>query len=200
LCSQNNNLGAFKTACYKLIKIQDLRVKFYQYSSNPFLAQEILAASLPQKPFSGKRTAENQDAKPDIISAETLGIPEGCRVNIDLSNVTEIKINNFDYQLFNDNRITLSVRSKQVTASSLRFVMLRGHVTITAADGSCLESNYIKWDTEKQTFAVNGSYVLTSNGEKTVGKNICVGEKLKKAEEKYVSLDSKEKTRCFAKQ
>ena len=53
-------------------------------------------------------------------------------------------------------------------------ITLRGHVTITSAAGSTLESNYVKWDIKKQNFIVDGMYFLRRGESRIAGKGIRV--------------------------
>ena len=57
-------------------------------------------------------------------------------------------------------------------------LVLRGHVTITAADGSVLECNHALWDLNDDLFKVKGTYVLNRNGARTSDKNIDVDTQL----------------------
>ncbi len=174
-CSENNNFGFFKTALHKVVKIQDFELKFYKY--NP---DKVTSETTPDIFF------VSEDITSDTITLvknimRRLTIPEsGWRINnIDLSNVTEVRINNFDYQVFNNSNLLFATQSNRAIVSyDHSDVVLRGHAKITIADGSTLESNYIKWDVTKQRFSVNGVYVLNRRGVMTTGKGICVDAQL----------------------
>jgi lipopolysaccharide assembly outer membrane protein LptD (OstA) len=126
---------------------------------------------------------------------------DGWRVtNIDLSNVSEVRINNFDYQVFYEDDLFLSIQSKRAMASYKHSgIVLRGHVIIKTADGSTLESNYVKWDIENQHFTVNGIYVINRNGVKTTGRNISVDAQLNNVKGQNAKVKRKEAEKCFAK-
>jgi len=174
-CSENNNFGFFKTALHKVVKIQDFELKFYKY--NP---DKVTSETTPDIFF------VSEDLTSDTITLvknimRRLTTPEsGWRINdIDLGNVSEVRVNNFNYQVFHDGDLFFATQSNRAIASNKHSdVVLRGHAKITIADGSTLESNYVKWDVTKQHFSVNGVYVLNRRGIITTGKGICVDSQL----------------------
>lgn len=174
-CSENNKFGFFKTALHKVVKIQDLELKFYNY--NP---DRITEANTPDVFLFHQDITNDTRALVKGIMRRLSTFADGWRVNnIDLSNVTEVRINNFDYQVFNDGDLLFATQSKRAIVSHKHSeVVLRGHAKITIADGSTLESNHIKWDVKKQHFRVNGVYVLNRGGVMTTGKGICVDAQL----------------------
>jgi lipopolysaccharide assembly outer membrane protein LptD (OstA) len=120
---------------------------------------------------------------------------DGWRINIDLSNTSEVCVANFDYKVFYDGALLLKVRSKRATTSNKcpDEVTLRGHVTISTGDGTTLESNCVIWDIPKQQFTVDGTYFLTRNGKKIRGKDICVDDKLNIVQAQIAALKEKGK-------
>ena len=174
-CSENNKFGFFKTALHKVVKIQDLELKFYNY--NP---DRITAATTPDVFLFHQDITNDTRALVKGIIRRLTTFADGWRVNnIDLSNVTEVRINNFDYQVFHDGDLLFATQSKRAIASNEHsYILLQGHAKITVADGGTLESNYVKWDVQKQHFRVNGVYVLNRGGVMTTGKGICVDSQL----------------------
>ena len=174
-CSENNKLGIFKTALHKVVKIQDFELKFYKY--NP---DKVTSETTPDIFFvSEDINSDTITLVKNIMRRST--IPEsGWRINnIDLSNVTEVRINNFDYQVFHNSNLLFATQSSRAIVSyDHSDVVLRGHAKITIADGSTLESNYVRWNVQKQRFSVNGVYVLNRRGVMTTGKGICVDAQL----------------------
>lgn len=196
LRTENNKLGIFKTALHKVVKIRDLKLEFYQYSSG-----KTTATATPDiYPVTGGTIA---DAKALIkqIMHKLINPGDGWRVNsIDFGNVSEVRINNFNYKVLYDDELFFAVRSKRAMVSYKHSgVVLRGHVTIKTADGSTLESNYVKWDIKKQHFSVNGIYVLNRDGVKTTGRDICVDTQLKSVKAQHAKFNQKEEPECFAK-
>lgn len=196
LRAENNKLGIFKTALHKVVKIRDLTLEFYQYSSG-----KATATTTPDiYPVSEGTVA---DAKAFIrqIMHKLINPVDGWRVNnIDFGNVSEVRINNFDYKVLYDDELFFAIESKRATASYKHSgVVLRGHVTIKTADGSTLESNYVKWDIQKQRFSINGIYALNRNGVKTTGRDICVDAKLKSVKAQHAKFNQKEEQECLAK-
>ena len=119
---------------------------------------------------------------------------------IELSDIGEVRVSNFDYQVFYDGQLSFGVQGKRVIASYKQpDVILRGHVIITASDGSTLECNYAKWNVKKELFKIDGVYVLNRGGETISGKYICVDSQLNFIEAKHAKSKQKETRECFAK-
>jgi hypothetical protein len=174
LLAENNNLGVFKTALHKIVKIQGLELEFYRYSSDDVTANEKLRTS----PIPEGLTI-NSRALIETID-KLLHRTDGWRINnLDVGGVSEVGINNFDYKLFYDGELFFRVESKRAMVSYKHSgLILRGHAKLSIADGSTLESNYIEWDVKNQYFTVDGRYVLNRGGRVTIGKDICVDDKL----------------------
>jgi len=189
LLAENSQLGIFKTALHKVVKIQDLKLKFYRYDSPPNVSP------LPEDIITNIRALIKE-----II--RKLTNPENrWRVNIiDLGNTSEVRVNNFDYKVFSDDDLSFAIQSKRaITSYKQSELALRGHVIITAADGSTLECNYAKWDTKKGHLKIDGVYVLNRNGVKMIGRDICVDTQLNLARAQQAKFKPKEAERCFAK-
>lgn len=192
---ENNTLGIFKTALHKVMKIKGLKLELCQYSSgNPTTTTPDIY------PVYGEQIADVKVLIKQIIYKLT-SPKDGWRVkNIDIGNVSEVHINNFDYTVLYDDELFFTIQSKKAIVSyKYSGVILRGHVTIKTADGSTLESNYVKWDIEKQHFSVNGIYILNRDGVKTTGKDICVDVQLKNVKAQHAKSQQKEDQECFAK-
>lgn len=194
-CSENNKLGIFKTALHKVVKIRDLKLKYYQYNSS-----KVTAATIPDIFLVPEGTTNDTKAFVKGIMRKLTTLANGWRVNdIDLGNVSEVCVNNFDYQVFNEGDLFFATQSNRAIVSYRNSdVVLRGHVKITIADGSTLESNYVKWDVQKQHFSVNGVYVLNRGGIITTGKGICVDAQLKSVNGQHAKFEWKEQ-KCIAK-
>lgn len=193
--SENNKLGFFKTALHKVVKIRDLELKFYRYNQGKVTA----ATTTDIFPIPEGITADTRVLVKRLMRRLTT-LTDGWRVNnIDLGNVSELRINNFDYQVFHDGNLFFATQSKRAIVSHGHSgVVLQGHAKITIADGSTLESNYIKWDVKKQHFSVNGVYVLKRGGIITTGKGICVDAQLKSVNGQHAKSERKEQ-KCIAK-
>jgi hypothetical protein len=214
---ENNKLGIFKTALHQIVKIWNLELRFYRYTSPKVSATiEFNNSKSPKSITTGSsqpRTTTTphipnflEDTAADtriliksIIRKFLTPADKWC-VNINSGNVSEVLVNNFHYTVFYDNDLLFAIQSKRALASYKQSgIILRGHVTIKTANGSTLESNHIKWDIKKQHFSVNGIYVLNRNGLKTTGKNICVDTQLNNVKVKKVEFKQKENQKCFAK-
>lgn len=198
LCAENNRLGIFKTALHKVVKIRDLELKFYQYTS-----AETTAKTSRDMPNVTSVTKEITTSVRSLIDEvmRKLTNREGLQVNnLDLSNVSEVRINDFDYRVYHNGDLFLRVRSKRVVGSHKQSeVVLRGLVTIESSDGSTLHSNYIKWDMENQYFSTSRGYVLNRNGVRRTGEDICVNAQLNEINAQHAELEPKEERECFAK-
>jgi hypothetical protein len=203
LRAENNNLGIFKTGLYKVAKIQDLELAFYRYSS-----PETISNTKTDNKGSIKTTTDRNESyvtavtneSPDAFSAlvkpagdihKFINREDGWHINIDLSNTSEVCVAGFDYKAFYDGALLLNVRSKRATASNLHpeEILLRGHVIISAGDGTTLESNRVVWNIAKQQFTTDGTYFLTRNGKKIRGKDICVDDKLNVVQAQIAALE-----------
>ena len=196
LRTENNKLGIFRTALHKVVKIRGLELEFYQYSSG-----KTVATAIPDIYPVCEETIANTRTLIKEVMRKLINPEDGWRVNnINLGNVSEVHINNFDYKVLYDDELFFAIQSKRATASYKHSgIVLRGHVIIKTADGSTLESNYVKWDIKKQHFSVNGIYVLNRDGVKTTGKDICVDAQLKSVKAQHAKFERKEEQKCFAK-
>jgi len=173
--SENNRFGLFKTALHKIVKIQDLELNIYKYN-----ADEIPSEATPDIHFISEDIAGDTTTLVKNIMRRLITPGNEWRINnIDLSNVTEVRINNFNYQVFHENDLLFATESKKATVSNKHsYILLKGHAKITVADVGTLESNYVKWEVQKQQFRVSGVYVLNRHGVMTTGKGICVDSQL----------------------
>lgn len=192
LLAENNNLGIFKTALHKVVKIRNLQLKFFQYSSQSPI---VLSSSFP---VSKDALADVKELKKMVAWMKNRS--KGWAANIDLGNVSEVRVNNFDYNVFYDNDLFFAIQSKRAIVSYKHSgIVLRGHVIIKTADGSTLESNRVKWDIENQLFTVKGIYVINHNGVKSIGRDICVDAQLNSIKAQHAKFKQKENQGCFAK-
>ena len=119
---------------------------------------------------------------------------------IDLRGVAEVRINNFDYRSFDNKQQILSINSKRAVVSyKQQGIILKGHVIVTSADGSRLESNLVKWDTSKDLFKVDGAFVMSMGREKVFGRDTCFDRNLKIVGNKHVNLNQMEAKQCYTK-
>jgi len=209
----NSRLGIFKTALHKAVKIWDLRLRYYQYTTNKI---KPVAQSISSKPSDRARAgsgALNRDSisvVPGDAGTSVQLLTEvfdklakqqnGWRIGIDLSNVSEVLVDDFSYQVFRDNALFLSVQSKKAIASYRHcWLVLCGHVTIKTAKGNTLESNRVRWDVVNKRFTADGIYVLNCNGVKTVGRKVSVDVLLNPVGTKQAKSTGKERGKCLAK-
>ncbi len=213
LLVENNSFGIFKTATHKVVKIRNLELTFHRYTppnitSSTNLSSKKIAetTACTQGEYSVTTTTPDVSIVPEdtfttyrgelLNDIYNLINPKGrWRINIDLSNTSEVCVTNFDYKVFYDGAPLLSVRSRKATTSNKHpdVVTLHGHVTVKAVDGSTLESNCVTWDARKHHFTVDGTYFLSRNGKKIWGKDICVDDKLNIVQAQIAALKEKNK-------
>lgn len=195
LRAENNKLGLFKTALHKVVKIQDLKLKFHRYSSD-----KVTAGTTPDIFPAPEGTTTDTRALAKSLIGRLTTPTKGFRINnIDFGNVSEVRVDNLDYRVFDDGDLFFAAETRRAIVSYERSdVALRGHAKITVADGSTLESNRITWNTRRQHFSVDGVFVLNRGGVITTGKGICVDSQLKDVKGQYARHEQKEQ-KCIAK-
>jgi hypothetical protein len=201
LSVENNRLGTFRTGLYKVMKITNLELLFYQYTFHLDSSQHGLSgindletAARVLRTFAEEAMPLENGKNKDITTL--IGVfggliqpKDGWRINLDISNTTEVLIDNFDYKVFRDGNLFFELRSKKASLSCKQSgLLLRGHVTITTADGSTLECNNLRWNIDKGQFVVKGTYLLNSNGIKTMGRDIRVDAQLNDIKIKHATL------------
>lgn len=217
LLAENNKLGLFKTALHKVVKIRDLELRFYKYTSPTVTTATKLSQDKSSRSTIPPSNKASTAATADIVPTTDITAQVGKLIrkvmrkfitpnyrwwvnNLDLGNVSEVRINNFDCKAFCDGDSFFSVQCKRAIASYKHpELVLRGHVIIKTADGSTLESNHVRWDTKKQHFTVKGVYVLNRKGVETMGRDICVDAQLNNIKTENAKAERKEGQGCFAK-
>lgn len=207
LNTAKGQLGIFKTGVYKIAKVNGLQLKRFQYStekktvpanvSNEYSDSELFDELLEKagELSNGRYSDSSGEFSDNLRDGWKLTIP-----GFELSDIGEIRISNFDYQVFYDEKLSFGVQGKVLIASyKQQDVILRGHVIITASDGSRLECNYAKWNVKKELFEIDGVYILNRGGEIISGKYICVDTQLNPVEVKHAKSKQKEIKKCFAK-
>jgi hypothetical protein len=172
ILSQNAPLGIFKTAAARTIEVQDLQLSFCE-NSGPS-EKTVLPGNAPLE-----KTVQDSSNLGGFFRrlADT---HNNWGLNIDLTNVIEITIDNFDCRMLDDGSdLRLGVKCRRAVANSnWPLINLRGHVIITAADGATLESNHIIWDTRGQNFTADGTYLLRRGENRIAGRGIRFDSKL----------------------
>jgi hypothetical protein len=171
LLLENNSFGPFKTAMHKKAIIRDLELRFYHYI--PADADGNTAApNVPWAPDTAILDAKGlirEIADKFTDTAEIRHI-----ANLNFTNVSEVRVNNFDCRFLYEDAPVLSVHCRRATASYRDSdIELHGHVIIKTRDGATLESNYVKWDVRNKIFKVNSLYAMNRNGAVKTGRNAC---------------------------
>lgn len=192
---ENNNLGIFKTALHTVVKIDDLQLELYRYTS-----PKVMGDRSPDNPAAPEDIMADAQAFVEQVSHRLTNVTHGWRANsIDLGNLSEVCVDNFDYKVFHDGDLFFAVQSRRAMVSyKWSGIVLRGRVTLETADGSTLKSNHIKWEVEKQRFIVKGVYALDRGGVRTTGKDICVDAQFNDVKAQNAKAKEKEDKECFA--
>ena len=194
LCAENNNLGFFKTALHKVVRIHDLKLRLYQYY------QENDAAAATHRIHNVLETAPGDIAAHFKNTVRRLTTPMGgWRLsNFDIGNVSEILASGFNCTIFHNGVLHFAAQSRRAIVSYKDSdLILRGIAKVTIADGSTLESNEIKWDVKRQCFSARGVYVLKRRGIITTGKGIYVNDQLESINGRFAQSERKEQ-KCIA--
>lgn len=189
LLAENNQLGIFKTGLHKILRIDDLSFRSYQYSSDD--SAQITNSGQLGIPGPSPHTSLHTQMLTSVARKLT-GYDSLERINMDLGNVSEMAVKGFEYKIFRDGNLFFHIQSKRAGASYRNSSLaLRGHVILTTAEGDTLESNRVKWDMESNIFDVDGVYVLNRNGVKTTGKDIYVDCQLNDTKTGHAKLKEK---------
>ena len=196
---ENNDLGIFKTALHKVAKIRGLKLELYRHNSPE-------AASTSTTDIYSVYGDLSTDAGVSVLVQIKELLPmltaprRGWRIgNIHLGNVSEVCVDDFDYRVLGDDDVYFGVQSSRAMVSyRWSDILLRGRVKIRIADGSTLESNYIKWDVKKRHFSVKGVYVLNRSGTVTTGKGICLDAQFNNVRPQNAKATKKENKECYA--
>jgi len=192
LILENNKLGFFRTALHKVAKIRDLKLSFYHYDPietkvNPkpkqSNARETIPAAIckrekfvkPHIPFAPKTQPPDTKELLKKVVHTLRCLEDGWHIdNIDFTNVSEVRVDDFEYKIFHENDLLLTVRCKRaITSYRNSNIYLRGNVRINYRNNTTLQSNCIEWDAANTIFKVKGVYALSRTGTITTGKNAC---------------------------
>ena len=192
--AENSNIAAFKTSLFKSVKISGLSLKIYQYCDN-----ETEDKSLTNLLLVSPETQPT--ALANLRNGQLPGPADGWRINnIDLSNIAEVYISDFDYKLFHDYQPYLSVHCKRAEVSYKRpGILLRGHVTIKGLNGDMLQCNCLTWDVTDNHFITNGPCILQRNSRVITGADLSVDYQLNILDSKGNLAKKQEEQKCLVK-
>ena len=195
LTTENGNLGIFKTAMQRTLRIEGLRAAIYRHN-------------LPE--LSDSQGTENSaDIKQDMsYCMEKLGRlfdgdrrddPYRLRLAVDFRNLAQLFVIGFQFDRFINDALSLQIKSGTAqTQFDQPGLMLRGHVVIRASDQVVFQCNYVVLDIKNQTFTAKGLYALTRNGITKTGRNICLDINLNEVSASQTqSTDEKESFPCY---
>ena len=160
LRAENASLGVFKTACVKVVHVENVRVVFFADGMASCDLGALLAprrqGALGANPLGLFNEPEESDAawsKP-----------------VDLANTTEVRIRRLDWRICRADRTVFHVRCQHATLrSDTSRMVLRGHVTMTTPD-AVLQSNCVQIDAGDESIVAPGRYSLSCDGTVRVGQ------------------------------
>ena len=196
LRAENSNLGIFKTALHKAMEIDGLQVELYQYAS-----PAITEGSNPGVSSWPENAMADVQSFIEQIGRQLTNPMGGWRVkNIDFGNVSEVRVDDFDYKVFRDGDLSFAIQSsKAIVSYKQSGILLRGRITLRTADGSTLKSSHVRWEVQEQRFIARGGSVLNRGGVRTTGKGICVDARLNRIGTVQTKLKDKEEQKWHAK-
>ena len=193
---ENNHLSIFKSALHQVAKIDDFKFSAYHYPDNS--TESAVDSSLDHLPFRDS-LKEQVLAYAELLWHEL----DGWGVNFDISrfNVSELLIDDFDYSVFSDSNLVLSIKCSRARASyDSEGLELRGHVVVKAGDAKVLEANRIKWDYENKKFIVKSAYALNKDNVIKTGGSIVLDYELEQCfRHKTANNQNMEEDKCLAK-
>lgn len=167
LSATNRTLGLFRTASHKQVRIENLRVAFVTapnvISAKPVRLRDFCDLFAP-------RTGNLGKTGPLGVFDEFGAGESNWSVGVDLSNATEVRIENLDWSVCVGEATTLRVQCRHARLEAdTAHVVLRGHATVTTPE-AVLESNCIEMDVQDECFVVDGRYLLTQGQRKQRGQ------------------------------
>ncbi len=179
--ANSGRIGVFKTGLFKTVHVRSLRIRRYEYDSAPDSPEgdETVA------PVTGHAEiwSDLELVAPMVFGGnDAMRLGQGMEIQIDRPDFTdagEIIVEDLDYRVFFEGKQHCAIVGKRALAShGTSGILLRGGVVITAADGTVLRANRIDWNPKKETFTVDGNYLLCRDGIQTAGRTICLDEQL----------------------
>lgn len=160
LRAENASLGVFKTACVKVVHVENVRVVFF---ADGMASCDLGALLAPrQQGASG--------ANPLGLFSEMEESGAEWSKPVDLANTTEVRIRRLDWRICRADRTVFHVRCQHATLrSDTSRMVLRGHVTMTTPD-AVLQSNCVEIDTRDESIVAPGRYSLSCDGTVRVGQ------------------------------
>jgi len=113
LALDNNNIAIFKSAVHQIVTINNLKLKIFSCTNNS--AQNILSDS--ESISCGNRKAIQQI---HYLFTSLHSDLDGWKIgnfNIDSTNVSELLVNDFEYEYIKDGVIVLTIQSNRAIAS-----------------------------------------------------------------------------------
>ncbi len=190
---ENSELGIFKTASHKRLKIEGLSLRLYSYDETD------RSDPLNSLAFANKKA--NARALVGEILPRFINSYNGWHINdLNLGYISEIRINDLNYKVLYKDGSYFNIKSKRMSASYKQpEILFYGHVIIETPDGDILETNRVKLDIKKKHFIVDGVYVLNRKGTKTAGRGICVDTCLNDVNTQVSQNHVEDDKKCLAK-
>lgn len=160
LRAENASLGVFKTACVKVVHVENVRVVFFADGMRLCDLGALLAPREQGAP----------GANPLGLFSEMEESGAEWSKPVDLANTTDVRIRRLDWQVCRADRTVFHVRCQHATLrSDTPQIVLRGHVIITTPD-AVLQSNCVEIDVGDESIVAPGRYSLRCDGTVRAGQ------------------------------
>jgi hypothetical protein len=165
--------GIFKRASHKVVHIENLDVTFRRPLAGNHVRWQDFCDLFAPECDGGAPTRSLGILKEIEAQTADWSIP------VDLSDATEVRVRDLDWQVCCGGRTVLRVTCKYalLRATPSR-VILRGHAKVTTPQAT-LQSNHIEMNVRDECLAVNGRYVVTRGRCRQTGSAACFDKMLR---------------------
>ncbi len=168
LSIMNGRVGIFTTYMNRKTYIKGLKLRIQTQSRTPREAIKTPSSSYAGAGIGGQL-------------AESIGKITGnpqIALDLDSSNVFSLLIEGFSCEVFDEEKLLLSIHCKRASIADKKLsLLLEGGVVITTDEGKTLKANKVKWDAAGNSFAAQGPCLLTSAGGIANGRDITLNYK-----------------------
>ena len=196
LSTDSGHAGPFRTSLYNVARIKSLHVQLFPQPEAPSHPKSggdarkgggATLLSLPQSPSVLLRRYTS-------LASDGLRTGQGVSLKADLpclNDIAHVEIHGFAWDVVEQGACTLQVHCRRALLHPRdNCVGLRGHVRISTADGTVLESNRVLWHPDKRRFRVEGGFLLTQDGRRSTGSGIWFDERLRPVQQTLAFMDS----------
>ena len=169
----NGATGIFRRASHKVVHIENLDVTFRQPLAGAGVRWQDFCDLFAPECDGGAPTGSLGILKEIEAQTADWSIP------VDLTDATEVRVRDLDWQVCCGGRTVLRVTCKYaLLRAAPSGVVLRGHATVTTAEAT-LRSNHIEMNVRDECLVVNGRYMVTRGQHRQTGSAACFDKMLR---------------------